>query len=160
MQLLELIPLTPELKLLEVTAALTPLSERVAAHLESCEGIYNIELYPGGEDYGVVLPEWVKLHTLPHLKSPFRATSREFEIVILNDLLDKHQFPDKILQVCYRTLENSGGLILIQRKESMPLEAIKEALEQCEFRAINDIDLMEDYYVVTGKKMHMWGNGL
>lgn len=160
MQLLELIPPAPGLKVLEVTASLTPLSAAIAGHLEACEGIYHIELYPGGLEHGTVLPEWVRVHELPHLKSPFRGTAREFEVLILNDLLDKHQFPERILQLAYRTLENSGEIIVIQDKSSMPLETIKEKLEACEFRAVNDIELLEGFHVVTGKKMHMWGNGL
>jgi len=42
----------------------------------------------------------------------------------------------------------------------MDIEAMKEMLEEFEFRAANDIDVVEGYDLVMAKKMHMWGNGL
>ena len=42
----------------------------------------------------------------------------------------------------------------------MDVEQIKEYLIQHEFRAHNEIDLLEGYDLVMAKKMHMWGNGL
>jgi hypothetical protein len=37
---------------------------------------------------------------------------------------------------------------------------MKALLEEFEFRAINDIEIFDDYNLVMAKKMHMWGNGL
>ncbi|MDQ1245442.1 MAG: hypothetical protein QG565_1783, partial [Campylobacterota bacterium] len=33
-------------------------------------------------------------------------------------------------------------------------------LEEFEFRAPNEIDIVEGYDLIIAKKMHMWGNGL
>jgi hypothetical protein len=43
----------------------------------------------------------------------------------------------------------------------MPIAEVEELLDQVEFRAINTMsDLIEEYEVIVGKKMHMWGAGL
>ena len=42
----------------------------------------------------------------------------------------------------------------------MDIEAMKEMLEEFEFRAANEIDVLPEYDLVMAKKMHMWGNGL
>jgi hypothetical protein len=42
----------------------------------------------------------------------------------------------------------------------MDIESTKELLEKFEFRAPNEIDVIDEYDLVMAKKMHMWGNGL
>jgi hypothetical protein len=42
----------------------------------------------------------------------------------------------------------------------MDIEAVKTILEDHEFRAPNEIDIMEGYDLIMAKKMHMWGAGL
>jgi len=48
----------------------------------------------------------------------------------------------------------------MEKKGVMDVEKIKELLEEFEFRAVNDIDIVQGYDLVMAKKMHMWGNGL
>jgi hypothetical protein len=48
----------------------------------------------------------------------------------------------------------------MQKKGSMDIEAMKAMLEEFEFRAPNEIDVLPEYDLVMAKKMHMWGNGL
>jgi len=48
----------------------------------------------------------------------------------------------------------------MEKKGLMNIEEIKQILEENEFRAANQIDVLEKYDLVMAKKMHMWGNGL
>jgi hypothetical protein len=48
----------------------------------------------------------------------------------------------------------------MEKKGVMDIEAIKTMLEEHEFRAPNEIDVIDGYDLVMAKKMHMWGNGL
>ena len=42
----------------------------------------------------------------------------------------------------------------------MKIDEMLELLETFEFRAANQIDILQEYDLVMAKKMHMWGNGL
>jgi hypothetical protein len=48
----------------------------------------------------------------------------------------------------------------MEKKGVLDLNIIKDELSSAEFRAVNEIDLVDGYDLVMGKKMHMWGNGL
>jgi len=91
---------------------------------------------------------------------PFRALPREHDIVILQDVLSKHKTPKMLVKTAYTTLANTADIILLEKKDAMSIEDMKALLEEHEFRAINDIDILDGYNLVMGKKMHMWGNGL
>jgi hypothetical protein len=91
---------------------------------------------------------------------PFRALPRDHDIVILQDILSKHQTPKMLMKIAYTTLANTADIILLEKKDCMNIEEMKALLEEFEFRAINDIEIFDDYNLVMAKKMHMWGNGL
>jgi len=90
----------------------------------------------------------------------FRALPRSHDIVILQDIFHKHDNQKMILNLAYHTLANTADVIIMEKKGVMDIEAIKALLEEFEFRAPNDIDIVEGYDLVMAKKMHMWGNGL
>jgi hypothetical protein len=91
---------------------------------------------------------------------PFRALPRDHDIVILQDVLSQHEMPKILLKNAYTTLANTADIILLEKKDAMEIEEMKALLEEFEFRAINDISILDGYNLVMGKKMHMWGNGL
>ena len=91
---------------------------------------------------------------------PYRALPRSHDIVILQDVISKHQMPKMLLKTAYTALANTADIILLEKKGAMEIEEMKELLEEFEFRAINDIDILDGYNLVMAKKMHMWGNGL
>jgi len=89
-----------------------------------------------------------------------RMVPRTYEYVILSDILDSCENKIKLLKMYYTALENSANIIILTKKSSNSVEEIKNLLEEAQFRAINDIDIFDEYIIVTAKKMHMWGNGL
>lgn len=157
-QFLEIITPAPHIKLLEVTSHADDLSEALATYLIDVEGQLDLALYPG--EHSVPEHGFVKSHALKDYQVPFRAIPREYAAVIMTDVLHEHAFPERILQIAYKTLLNASEIIIVQDKTTMSQESIEELLERLEFRAINGIELFDDYHVVVGKKMHMWGNGL
>jgi len=90
----------------------------------------------------------------------FRLTARSFEYAVICNCLDSVPNHNKFIQEIYHSLENSANIILIVDKSKNNLQYLIELLDNNDFRAANSIDIFQDYYVVTGKKMHMWGNGL
>jgi len=89
-----------------------------------------------------------------------RMVPRTYEYVILSDILDFCENKIQLLKMYYTALENSANIIILTKKSSNSVEEIKNLLEETQFRAINDIDIFDEYIIVTAKKMHMWGNGL
>jgi hypothetical protein len=88
------------------------------------------------------------------------ASAREYEYVVLGDILSHCPNKDKILQLIYKAIENSGNIIILEKKSHKNKEEILEILDELGFMASNNIDLFEDYELLTAKKMHHWGKGL
>ena len=90
----------------------------------------------------------------------FRLTAREYEYAVVCDCVEKLQNVDKFIQEIYHSLENSANIIVISKKENSDIYALTDILDRNDFRAVNQIDIFDKFHLVTGKKMHMWGNGL
>lgn len=88
------------------------------------------------------------------------AKARDYEYIILGDILDSCENKTQLLKMYYRALENSANIIVLTKKSNNSVDEIKELLDQTYFQAINDTDIFDEYIIVTGKKMHMWGAGL
>lgn len=89
-----------------------------------------------------------------------RATAREYEYVILGDILSYCPNKDKILTLMYKAIENSGNIIILEKKTNDNLYELLELIENTGFQAVNNIDLFDEYNTITAKKMHHWDNGL
>ncbi|WP_373003087.1 hypothetical protein [Sulfurimonas sp.] len=122
----------------EITVALRSM-------MDSVSGEFNLALY--NEDN-------------LNFSQPFRAMPRDHDMVILKDIFHKHENPKMILKLAYLTLANTAHVIIMEKKGIMDVEATKALLEEFEFRAPNEIDIVDGYDLVIAKKMHMWGNGL
>lgn len=89
-----------------------------------------------------------------------RATAREYEYIILGDILSYCPNRDKILKLMYKAIENSGNIIIIEKESNNNKDEILTLLDDTGFMASNTIDLFEGYHIFTAKKMHHWDNGL
>jgi hypothetical protein len=89
-----------------------------------------------------------------------RASAREYEYIILGDILAYCPNRDKILKLMYKAIENSGNIIIIEKESNNNKDEILTLLDDLGFMASNTIDLFEGYHIFTAKKMHHWGNGL
>lgn len=89
----------------------------------------------------------------------FRLTPRAFEYAVVVDIFDGTN--SYLFDEIYHSLENSANIIVLSsKKNNIDIYVIKELLDNSDFRAVNEIDIFDDYHLVTGKKMHMWGAGL
>ena len=101
-----------------------------------------------------------KIQHINSFEQPFRAIPRNYDIVVFKDIFHIHKNQKMILKIAYTTLANTADIIIMEKKGVMDIEAIKDLLEEFEFRASNEIDIVDGYDLVMAKKMHMWGNGL
>lgn len=151
---------SPQMKILVATSHADALMDEVCTFLEPFNATVDLSLYPG-EHRECSSPLVGKRDTIKDFNSPIRSVTRDYETIILQDVLHLHSLPLKLLQLIYRSLENSAEIIVVQSKDAGDNTEVEALLEKSEFRAANTInDLIEGYDVIVAKKMHMWGNGL
>ncbi len=89
-----------------------------------------------------------------------KATAREFEYIVLGDILSFCKNQSMILKLMYKALENSGNIIILEKVSNDNRYELLDLLENVGFQAPNCIELFDDVYIFTAKKMHHWDNGL
>ena len=89
-----------------------------------------------------------------------RASAREYEYVVLGNILSFCPNQEMILKLMYKSLENSGNIIILEKIENDNRYELLDLLENIGFQAPNCIELFDDVYIYTAKKMHHWDNGL
>ena len=144
-QFLQLFNPLPGNHYLQISQSRDEISEALENILQDVDGTLDITLY---NDKNL------------NFSQPFRALARSNDIVVFKDTFIAHENQKMILKIAYTSLANTADIIIIEKKGVMDIEKIKELLEEFEFRAANDINVLEGYDLVMAKKMHMWGNGL
>jgi len=91
---------------------------------------------------------------LKELKIKIRKSNYDYG-VISNSLLDSTN-SDTLMQIITAGIRDSGYIIILEKKDK-DLEEIYNLLEEYDYGAISSIDIFEDYSLIMGKKLHMWG---
>ena len=89
-----------------------------------------------------------------------RATAREYEYIVLGNIFSSCADQEIILKLMYKALENSGNIIILEKISNNNRYELLDLLEKVGFQAPNCIELFDDTYIFTAKKMHHWDNGL
>ncbi|MFA5455230.1 MAG: hypothetical protein WC272_07915 [Sulfurimonas sp.] len=144
---------------LHVTTNVDNISFLFDEMMQGVGGKFNLVIY-AQENPHAKKPSDANIQYIQDLKQPFRGLPRDHDIVVIKDILNVHQNPKMILKLAYTTLANTANIVIIEKKGVMDIEALKAMLEEHEFRAPNEIDIIEGYDLVMAKKMHMWGAGL
>ncbi len=159
-QFLELFNPLPGNHYLQVTTKPDVTTTALSKIIKEVEGEFVLVVYNEDElDIQKNYPD-AKIQYVKNFKQPFRALPRTHDIVIFKDFFHLHENQEGILKIAYTTLANTADIIIMQKKGTMDVQAIKGLLEKFEFRASNEIDVLPEYDLVMAKKMHMWGNGL
>jgi len=144
---------------LHVTTEVDEISFLLDEMMQAVGGKFNLAIYSKNILH-VEKPTNANIQHIQDFNHPFRALPREHDIVVIKDTLHAHQNPKMILKLAYTTLANSANIVIIEKKGVVDIEALKAMLEEHEFRAPNEIDIIDGYDLVVAKKMHMWGAGL
>ena len=159
-QFLQLFNPLPGNHYLQVTTQADETTTALSEIIKNVDGVMNLVVYDENElDLQAQYPD-TKIQYIKSFQKPFRALPRTHDIVIFKDIFHLHSNPKGILKIAYTTLANTAEIIIMQKKGTMDIEAVKNILEEFEFRASNEIDVLSKYDLVMAKKMHMWGNGL
>lgn len=159
-QFLELFKPLPGNHYLQVTTLPDETTTALCRILQNVGGELTLVVYDEEErNFSQKFPQ-ARIQQIQNFKQPFRAIPRDHDIVILKDIFHLHSNQKMILKTAYTTLANTANIIIMQKKDTMNVQEIKELLEEYEFRAPNYINVLPEYDLVMAKKMHMWGNGL
>jgi len=150
----------PGSRFLYVTTALDEIALLFEKMMHDVDGKLNLAIYSQTALQADPKPLDANIHYVKDFKTPFRALPRDHDIVVIKDVFCAHENRKTILKLAYLTLANAANIIIIEKKGVMDIEAAKAMLEEYEFRAPNEIEIIDGYDLVTAKKMHMWGNGL
>ena len=158
-QFLQLFHPLPGNKYLQVTTTCDDTTEALSEILKSVSGELSLALYVQEKNEVSKYPHSAKIQYIQNFQDPFRSIPRDFDMVIFKDIFHMHQNQKLLLKLAYTALANTAHIIIMEKKGMMDIDAIKAMLEDFEFRASNDIDVLYEYDLVMAKKMHMWGNG-
>jgi len=159
-QFLELFNPYPGNHYLQVTTRVDETTTALSKLMEGVDGELSLVIYDENDiDIQSDFPN-AKIQHIKNFKNPFRALPRTHDVVVFKDIFHLHENQQGILKIAYATLANAAHIIIMQKKGTMDIEAMKEMLEEFEFRSSNDIDVLPEYDLVMAKKLHMWGNGL
>jgi len=147
----------PGNRYLEVTTNIDGVSFLLAQLMEDVGGKFNIALY---DDIGAEPDIKANISRVAGTKALPRAMPREHDMVVLKDIYSLHEDKGALLSLSYRTLANAAHIIILEKKGAVDTKELMQMLEEFEFRAANEIDIVDGYDLVMAKKMHMWGNGL
>ena len=153
----ELINPLPGYTILQVTSKVDETTSILLEMLGDVGGKLNLAIY--GDDM-IEPAENMRVQNIANYDDMFRALPRDNDIVIFHDVFLKHSQQERMLKNAYMTLANAAYIIIIEKEGSMDIQEVKVSLEKHEFRAANEIDIIEGYDLIMAKKMHMWGNGL
>ena len=153
----ELINPLPGYTILHVTSKVDETTSILLEMLGDVGGKLNLAIY-GDETIEPV--DNMRVQNIANYDDMFRALPRDNDIVIFHDVFLKHSQQERMLKNAYMTLANAAYIIIIEKEGSMDIQEVKVSLEKNEFRAANEIDIIEGYDLIMAKKMHMWGNGL
>jgi hypothetical protein len=155
----ELINPLPGFTVLHVTSQVDELTSILDKMLQETDGKLNLAVYADKEQQ-YDFSENTAIQYVKDYNKVFRALPRDNDIVLLHNVFAHHTDKDKMLKTAYMTLANAAQIIIMEKKGILDISTVKSQLFAFEFRAANEIDLIEGYDLITARKMHMWGNGL
>ncbi|MCF6330403.1 MAG: hypothetical protein L3I99_02495 [Sulfurimonas sp.] len=159
-QFLELFNPYPGNHYLQVTTSPDEITDALNKITKDVDGKISLAIFADESiDYSQKLPD-INIKHINNFKEPFRALPRSNDAVIIKDVFAKHENKDMLLKISYASLANTADIIIIEKKGIMDVESMKQMLQDYEFRAANNIDILDGYDLIMAKKMHMWGNGL
>lgn len=126
-------------------------------HIDNSLGLVNLALEE------VRLKNEGNIKYIPFIdesSAKLRGTAREYEYIVLGNILTSCPNQEQILKLMYKAIENSGNIIILEKIENDNKYELLELLEDVGFQAPNCIELFDDTYIFTAKKMHHWDNGL
>lgn len=107
----------------------------------------------------LVAPYDGKITTISHkvlneLRGKIKRSNYDYAVVV--DTILHSEDKNLLMKIISMGIRDSGYIIILEPKDK-PLAQIYELLEEFDYGAISSIDIFEEYNLIMGKKLHMWG---
>jgi len=134
---LDMINFYPNMQILELGDINRELSSKISEKIKECGG--DLKQFSFDK----------------YIKGDIKIEPRSFEYIVIYNIFDID-----LLELSYQALENSADLIiLLDKTKDFDVWELKEQIEKKSFVAVNDIDILDDFYIINAKKMYMWARG-
>ena len=85
-----------------------------------------------------------------------KAKRSSYDYAILSNSILNCDNKDILMKIVASAIRDSGYIIILEDR-SEDVNFIYELLEEFDFGAISQVDIFKNYYLIIGKKLHMWG---
>jgi len=96
----------------------------------------------------------IKSNNLKEIRAKAKRSSCDYAI-LSNSILNCDN-KDILMKIVASAIRDSGYIIILEDR-SEDVNFIYELLEEFDFGAISQVDIFKNYYLIIGKKLHMWG---
>ena len=136
-----LVQLTPSISILDLNNNFSDLTVCLNNLVASCQGkISTIESSP-----------------VNNLRAKIKRSN--YDYAVISDIILNSEDKNSMMKIISNGLRDAGYIVILEPKEK-PLYDIYNLLEEFDYGAVSSIDIFDDYSLIIGKKLHMWGNGL
>ena len=88
------------------------------------------------------------------LKAKIKRAAYDYGIIYHSILNSENQ--ETLMKLLNIGIRDSGYIIVLEKRGN-ELDCIYTLLEEFDYGAISSIDIFENYNLIMGKKVHMWG---
>jgi hypothetical protein len=96
----------------------------------------------------------LEFNTLEKQKNRVKKASYEYGVICNSILSSKDK--SSLMQTIDKGVRDSGYIIVLEKKGQNLMEIYK-LFEEFDIGAVSSIDIFEEYDLLMGKKLHMWG---
>ncbi|MEA3554924.1 MAG: hypothetical protein U9R39_11090 [Campylobacterota bacterium] len=88
------------------------------------------------------------------LRAKVKRSSYDYAVV--HDAILKSEDKNILMKIISSGIRDSGYIIFLEEKDKS-FDEIYNLLEEFDYGAVSSIDIFENYNLIIGKKLHMWG---
>jgi hypothetical protein len=96
----------------------------------------------------------LKTEVLKELRVKVRRSNYDYAVIV--DTILNSEDKNHLMKIISIGIRDSGYIIILEKKDKS-LEDIYTLLEEFDYGAVSSIDIFDDYNLIMGKKLHMWG---
>ncbi len=85
-----------------------------------------------------------------------KAKRSTYDYGIISNLILDHNDKHKLMTIISKAIRDSGYIIILEDKKK-DFSVLYELLEEFDYGAVGTIDIFENYNLIMGMKVHMWG---
>ncbi len=152
-QLLSIIPNTPAMNLFHISDGK---GEICSSLKELCkQRDYDYDLVTIGEENLQSLSQF-GAKKISYEQARYNHRSKLYDFVFV--MIDLESVPDleMLFKKLYMIIMNGGKLLILVDKNRQSINSLDILLQECNYVAINEIDISKTHYILSATRLHGW----